>query len=93
MVLRNTRRDTRRDIPIPVTWLISLCPEPAHTPNTITRLDFPISTRDDSTTIAPIDEALEDLNLRKEGEQFTSKEIADKYGVARSTLGRRRRND
>jgi hypothetical protein len=31
--------------------------------------------------MAPIDEALEDLKSRKEGEQFTSKEIADKYGV------------
>jgi DNA invertase Pin-like site-specific DNA recombinase len=39
--------------------------------------------------MAPIDEALEDLKSRKEGEQFTSKENANKYGVDRSTLGRR----
>jgi hypothetical protein len=39
--------------------------------------------------MAPIDEALEDLKLRKEGEQSSLTEIADKYGVNRSTLGRR----
>jgi hypothetical protein len=39
--------------------------------------------------MAPIDEALEDLKSRKEGEQFSLTEIADKYGVNRSTLGRR----
>jgi hypothetical protein len=39
--------------------------------------------------MAPIDEALQDLKWREEGEQFTSRQIADKYGVDRSTLGRR----
>ncbi|KAF2031141.1 hypothetical protein EK21DRAFT_63702 [Setomelanomma holmii] len=39
--------------------------------------------------MAPIDEATEDLKSRKEGEQFSLREIADKYGVQRSTLGRR----
>jgi transcriptional regulator with XRE-family HTH domain len=39
--------------------------------------------------MAPIDEAIEDLKLREEGEQFSLREIADKYGVQRSTLGRR----
>jgi hypothetical protein len=73
-----------------VTWLISLCPESAHAPpNTITRLDSPTSTRDNSTTMAPIDEAIADLELREQGAQFSLKEIADKHGVERSTLGRR----
>jgi hypothetical protein len=39
--------------------------------------------------MAPIDEAIEDLKSREEGEQFSLREIADKYGVQRSTLGRR----
>jgi transcriptional regulator with XRE-family HTH domain len=39
--------------------------------------------------MAPIDEAIEDLKLREEGEHFSLREIADKYGVQRSTLGRR----
>jgi hypothetical protein len=58
-------------------------------PNIMTRLDSPTSTRDNSTTMAPIDKALKDLKSRKEGEQCTLKEITDKYGVDRSTLGRR----
>jgi hypothetical protein len=73
-----------------LTWLIGSCPETAHAPpNTMTRLDSPTSTHNNSTTMAPIDEALEDMKSRKEGEQFCLKEIADKYGVDRSTLGRR----
>ena len=39
--------------------------------------------------MAPIDEAIEDLKSRKEGEQFSLREIAKKYSVERSTLGRR----
>jgi hypothetical protein len=39
--------------------------------------------------MAPIDEAIEDLKSREPGEKFTLKEIADKHGVNRSTLGRR----
>jgi hypothetical protein len=39
--------------------------------------------------MAPIDVALQDSKWREEGEQFTSRQIADKYGVDRSTLGRR----
>jgi hypothetical protein len=56
---------------------------------TMTRLDYPTSTRNNSTTMAPIDKALEDVKSCKEGEQFCFTEIADKYGVDRSTLGRR----
>jgi hypothetical protein len=39
--------------------------------------------------MAPIDDAIEDLKSRDPGEQFTLKEVAEKYGVNRSTLGRR----
>jgi transposase-like protein len=39
--------------------------------------------------MAPIDEAIEDLKLRGLEEQFTLKEVAEKHGVDRSTLGRR----
>jgi hypothetical protein len=37
-------------------------------PNTMTRLDSPTSTRDNSTTMALIDEVLTNLKLRGEGE-------------------------
>ncbi|KAF7571203.1 hypothetical protein PtrM4_112050 [Pyrenophora tritici-repentis] len=39
--------------------------------------------------MAPIDEAIEDLKSRGSEEQFTLKEVAEKHGVDRSTLGRR----
>jgi hypothetical protein len=39
--------------------------------------------------MAPIDEAIADMESREEGERFSLKEIADKYGVERPTLGRR----
>ena len=67
-----------------------LCPDrPCAPPNIIARLDSQTSTHDNSITIALINEAIEDLNLREEGEQFFLREITDKYGVQRSTLGRR----
>jgi hypothetical protein len=37
----------------------------------------------------PIDKAIEDLNSREPGEKFTLQQVADQYGVNRSTLGRR----
>jgi hypothetical protein len=55
----------------------------------MTRLDSSTSTRDNSTTIALIGEAIKDLELNKEEEQFKFKDIADEHGVERSTLGRR----
>jgi transcriptional regulator with XRE-family HTH domain len=39
--------------------------------------------------MAPIHEAIADSESREEEERFSLKEIADKYGVERSTLGRR----
>jgi predicted DNA-binding protein YlxM (UPF0122 family) len=39
--------------------------------------------------MAPIDEAIKDLESREEGEEYSLAEIADKYRVNRSTLGRR----
>jgi transcriptional regulator with XRE-family HTH domain len=39
--------------------------------------------------MAPIDDAIADLELREEDEKFTLKEVADRYGVERSTLSRR----
>jgi transposase-like protein len=46
-------------------------------------------THDNSTATAPIDEAIEDLESRGLEEQFALKEVAEKHGVDRSTLGRR----
>jgi hypothetical protein len=39
--------------------------------------------------MAPIDDAIADLESREPGEQYTLKEISEKHGVDRSTLGRR----
>ena len=39
--------------------------------------------------MAPIDDAIEDLKSRDPGEHFTLREVAEKYQVNRSTLGRR----
>ncbi|KAI1670730.1 hypothetical protein L13192_06246, partial [Pyrenophora tritici-repentis] len=39
--------------------------------------------------MAPIDDAIEDLESRDPGEHFTLREVAEKYQVNRSTLGRR----
>jgi hypothetical protein len=44
------------------------------------------STRDISTTMAPIDNAIADLELPEEGADFTVTQIADGHGVNRSTL-------
>jgi hypothetical protein len=73
-------------IPCPCTS----CPESAHAPpNTKPRLNSIASTRDNTTTMAPIDEAIADLESREPGERSTLKEISEKHGVDRSTLGRR----
>ncbi|KAF2827131.1 hypothetical protein CC86DRAFT_266837, partial [Ophiobolus disseminans] len=39
--------------------------------------------------MAPIDDAIADLESQEPGERSTLKAIAEKYGVNRSTLGRR----
>ncbi|EUC42867.1 hypothetical protein COCMIDRAFT_52998, partial [Bipolaris oryzae ATCC 44560] len=39
--------------------------------------------------MAPIDDAIADLNSREPGEKYTLREVAEKWGVNRSTLGRR----
>jgi hypothetical protein len=44
------------------------------------------STRDISTTMAPIDNAIADLELPEEGADFTLTQIADRHCVNRSTL-------
>lgn len=72
-----------------ITCPCTSCPESAHAPpNTKPRLDSIVSTRDNSTTIALIDKAIADLELRELGEQYTLKEISKKYSVDRLTLGR-----
>jgi hypothetical protein len=81
------------NVPVGLVPGSALCPDrPGAPPNTIARLDSRTSTHNNSTTMAPIDEAIKDLKLREEGEQFSLKVIADKYGVQRSTLGRRWRS-
>jgi AraC-like DNA-binding protein len=44
-----------------------------------------------STNMAPIDEAIAAIEARDQGEHFVLKEYADRFGVDRSTLGRRLR--
>jgi hypothetical protein len=57
--------------------------------NSKQRPNHPTSTRDTSTTMAPIDDAIADLESQEEGANFTLIEIADRYSVVRSTLSRR----
>ncbi len=67
-----------------------MCPDSQCAPqNTNARLNTTTPTRDNSTAIAPINEAIEDLKSRGSEEQFTLKEVAEKHGVDWSTLGRR----
>ena len=49
------------------------------------------SQRDNSTTMAPVDEALADLDSLEPGESLCYAQSARKYGVDRSTLSRRYR--
>jgi hypothetical protein len=51
--------------------------------NTVAHLN---STRDILTTMAPINNAIADLESREEDEKFTLKEVADRHSVKRSTL-------
>jgi transcriptional regulator with XRE-family HTH domain len=39
--------------------------------------------------MAPIDDAIADLESREAGEKVVLKQVAERYGVDRSTLGRR----
>lgn len=73
-----------------ITCTDSSCPEtPCAPPNTKPRLNTTTSTDYNATAMAPIDDAIEDLKSRDPGEHFTLREIAEKYQVNRSTLGRR----
>jgi hypothetical protein len=47
------------------------------------------STRDNSTTMAPVDDTIADFDLRTAGDDVTLKKIAEKHGVDCSTLGQR----
>jgi hypothetical protein len=53
-----------------------------------TEFDTPTSTRNNSTTMTAIDEAIEDLNSQGSNSQKTYKAVAEKYGVVDTTLRR-----
>jgi hypothetical protein len=74
------------ELPCPCT----LCADSACAhPNTKARLNTPTLTRDNSTIMAPIDDAIADLESRDPGEQHSLSEVAREWGVVRSTLTRR----
>jgi transcriptional regulator GlxA family with amidase domain len=50
---------------------------------------IPTSTRHNSTNMDPIQAAIEAHESQEPGEQFPVQEVADKYGVWRSTMQRR----
>jgi hypothetical protein len=50
------------------------------------------STRNNSTTMALIDDAIAAIKLRERGEHFSYQAIADEFGMQRSTLSQRRRS-
>jgi hypothetical protein len=45
--------------------------------------------RDNSTTMAPIDDAIEDYKSQEPGEQLSYTKVAEKHGIPRCTLARR----
>jgi hypothetical protein len=45
--------------------------------------------RDNSTTMAPIDDAIENYKSQELGEQLSYTEVAEKHGILRCTLARR----
>jgi hypothetical protein len=49
----------------------------------------PTLTRDNSTTMALIDDAIEDYKSQELGEQLSYTKVAEKHGVLRCTLARR----
>jgi hypothetical protein len=63
----------------------------ACTPNTKQQKYTTFSTRDISTTMAPIDDAIAAIERQELGEQLVYQKYAEKYGVNRSTLSRRHR--
>jgi hypothetical protein len=54
-----------------------------------TRLNHQLSTRNNSTTMAPIDDAIAAIDARESEDDSTLTKIADEFVVDRSTLGRR----
>ncbi|KAF1980022.1 hypothetical protein BU23DRAFT_585877 [Bimuria novae-zelandiae CBS 107.79] len=56
-----------------------------------TRQNSLLSTRDNSTNMDPIQAAIDEIESREPGEDFSYIEIATRYGVNRSTLSRRHR--
>jgi hypothetical protein len=44
---------------------------------------------DNSTTMAPVDDAIADFDLRNAGDDVTLQKIAERHGVDCSTLGQR----
>ena len=59
-----------------------------HAMRTLTKYTT-FSTPDNSINMAPIDDALAEIELLEPGEKFTYTEIANKYSLWRSTLTRR----
>jgi hypothetical protein len=80
----------RAKAPSPLPWVITSCTGWARArANFKTPSPPQTSTRDISTTMAPIDEALADSESREEEEHFTMQAIADHHSVNRSNLSRR----
>jgi hypothetical protein len=71
---------------VPVRAAIGFAQQP---PNTKTSDARPFSTRNNSTTMASIDDAVAAIELLEDGEYFTYQAIADQFGVNRVTLSRR----
>jgi AraC-like DNA-binding protein len=48
--------------------------------------------RHNSTTMDLIQEAIEDIKSREDGASFSYREVAKRFGVSRSTLARRHKD-
>jgi hypothetical protein len=71
---------------VPVRAAIGFAQRPPNTKTSDARL---FSTRNSSTTMAPIDDAVAAIKLLEDGEHFTYQAIANQFGVNRVTLSQR----
>jgi hypothetical protein len=62
--------------------------QPMSHPEHHNKITVPTPTRHNSTTMDPIQEAIEAIELREAGESFLYRKVAKRFGVDRSTLSR-----
>jgi len=80
------QRATTRGLKETGTYSVSAASEPPEHPHFT---NVPTSTRHNSTTMDPIQEAIEDTESRESRDEFSYREVAKKFDINRTTLSRR----